>query len=78
MPRWSPCVAQSGIKDLGIHTEMLTDGCIDLVNVGCAAGSGQGGVQLRARLEVRVQRGHTQPGDGLLPRRRHQLADVIM
>ncbi len=32
-------LAQSGIKDLGIHTEMLTDGCIDLVNAGCVTGA---------------------------------------
>jgi acyl-CoA hydrolase len=32
-------LAQSGIKDLGIHTEMLTDGCIDLVNAGCVTGT---------------------------------------
>jgi acyl-CoA hydrolase len=32
-------LAQSGIKNLGIHTEMLTDGCIDLVNAGCVTGS---------------------------------------
>ncbi|MFN8640242.1 MAG: acetyl-CoA hydrolase/transferase C-terminal domain-containing protein [Candidatus Binatia bacterium] len=32
-------LAESGIKDLGIHTEMLTDGCIDLVNAGCVTGA---------------------------------------
>jgi acyl-CoA hydrolase len=32
-------LAQSGIRDLGIHTEMLTDGCIDLVNAGCVTGA---------------------------------------
>jgi len=32
-------LAQSGIKDLGIHTEMLTDGCIDLVNAGSVTGT---------------------------------------
>jgi acyl-CoA hydrolase len=32
-------LAQSGIKNLGIHTEMLTDGCVDLVNAGCVTGS---------------------------------------
>lgn len=31
-------LAQSGIKDLGIHTEMLTDGCIDLWKAGCVTG----------------------------------------
>jgi acyl-CoA hydrolase len=34
-----PLLAQSGIRDLGIHTEMLTDGCIDLVNAGCVTGA---------------------------------------
>lgn len=32
-------LAKSGIKDLGIHTEMLTDGCIDLVLAGRVTGS---------------------------------------
>ena len=32
-------LAASGIKDLGIHTEMLTDGCIDLVDAGAVTGS---------------------------------------
>lgn len=32
-------LAQSGIRNLGIHTEMLTDGCIDLVKAGCVTGS---------------------------------------
>jgi acyl-CoA hydrolase len=32
-------LARSGIQDLGIHTEMLTDGCIDLVQAGCVTGS---------------------------------------
>ncbi len=31
-------LAQSGIKDLGIHTEMLTDGIIDLVKAGHVTG----------------------------------------
>lgn len=32
-------IAESGVKDLGIHTEMLTDGCIDLVKAGCVTGA---------------------------------------
>jgi acyl-CoA hydrolase len=32
-------IAQSGIKDLGIHTEMLTDGIIDLVKAGRVTGA---------------------------------------
>jgi acyl-CoA hydrolase len=32
-------LAQSGIKDLGIHTEMLTDGIIDLVKAGRVTGA---------------------------------------
>ena len=31
--------SDSGVKDLGIHTEMLTDGIIDLVKAGCVTGS---------------------------------------
>ena len=32
-------LAESGIRDLGVHTEMLTDGIIDLVNAGCISGA---------------------------------------
>ena len=32
-------IAESGVKDLGIHTEMLTDGIIDLVNAGKVTGA---------------------------------------
>lgn len=32
-------IAESGVKDLGIHTEMLTDGLIDLVKAGCVTGA---------------------------------------
>ncbi len=32
-------IAESGVKNLGIHTEMLTDGLIDLVNAGCVTGA---------------------------------------
>ena len=32
-------IAESGAKDLGIHTEMLTDGLVDLVNAGKVTGS---------------------------------------
>ncbi len=32
-------LAQSGIKDLGVHTEMLTDGIIDLMKAGCVTGA---------------------------------------
>ena len=32
-------LAQSGIKDLGVHTEMLTDGIIDLMKAGRITGS---------------------------------------
>ncbi len=31
-------IAESGVRDLGIHTEMLTDGLIDLYNRGCVTG----------------------------------------
>jgi len=31
-------IAESGVKDLGIHTEMLTDGLIDLHQAGCVTG----------------------------------------
>lgn len=31
-------IAESGVKDLGIHTEMLTDGIIDLYQAGCVTG----------------------------------------
>ncbi|MBI1212132.1 MAG: 4-hydroxybutyrate CoA-transferase [Alphaproteobacteria bacterium] len=32
-------LAEAGFKDLGIHTEMLTDGIIDLVKAGCVTGA---------------------------------------
>lgn len=32
-------LAESGVRDLGVHTEMLTDGIIDLVNAGCITGA---------------------------------------
>ena len=32
-------IAESGVKDLGIHTEMLTDGIIDLVSAGKVTGA---------------------------------------
>ena len=32
-------LAESGVRDLGIHTEMLTDGIIDLCRAGCVTGS---------------------------------------
>lgn len=32
-------LVESGLKDLGIHTEMLTDGCIDLVRAGRVTGA---------------------------------------
>jgi acyl-CoA hydrolase len=32
-------IAEAGFKDLGIHTEMLTDGVIDLVKAGCVTGA---------------------------------------
>jgi acyl-CoA hydrolase len=32
-------IAEAGFKDLGIHTEMLTDGIIDLVKAGCVTGA---------------------------------------
>jgi acyl-CoA hydrolase len=32
-------IAESGVKDLGIHTEMLTDGIIDLCKAGCVTGA---------------------------------------
>jgi acyl-CoA hydrolase len=32
-------IAESGFKDLGVHTEMLTDGIIDLVKAGCVTGA---------------------------------------
>ena len=32
-------LAESGVRDLGVHTEMLTDGIIDLVNAGCVTGA---------------------------------------
>lgn len=32
-------LVESGVKDLGIHTEMLTDGMIDLYKAGCATGA---------------------------------------
>ena len=46
----------SGVKDLGIHTEMLTDGIIDLYKAGLIKGdqketrSGEGHLFIRARL----------------------------
>ena len=49
----------SGVRNLGIHTEMLTDGIIDLYRagrgqrVGEERAAGQGRVQLRARLPAR-------------------------
>jgi acyl-CoA hydrolase len=30
---------ESGVRDLGVHTEMLTDGIIDLYNAGCVTGA---------------------------------------
>ena len=73
-------LAQSGIEDLGIHTEMLTDGMHRSRECGPrdgrekTAGSGQGRVHLRARVEVHVRRDHAQPRDGVPPRRLHQPA----
>jgi len=32
-------IAQSGVRDLGIHTEMLTDGLVDLYKAGCVTGA---------------------------------------
>jgi acyl-CoA hydrolase len=32
-------LAKSGVKDLGVHTEMLTDGIIDLCKAGCVTGA---------------------------------------
>ena len=32
-------LANSGVRDLGVHTEMLTDGIVDLVNAGCVTGA---------------------------------------
>ena len=32
-------LAESGVRDLGVHTEMLTDGIVDLVNAGCITGA---------------------------------------
>ena len=32
-------LAESGVRDLGVHTEMLTDGMIDLCKAGCVTGS---------------------------------------
>jgi len=31
-------IAESGLKDLGIHTEMLTDACVDLYEEGRITG----------------------------------------
>ncbi len=39
-------IAESGVRDLGIHTEMLTDGLIDLYQAGCVTGA-------RKRLDPR-------------------------
>ena len=47
---------ESGVRDLGIHTEMMTDGLVDLYKAGRITGAqkaaepGQGGLHLRARL----------------------------
>jgi acyl-CoA hydrolase len=32
-------IAESGVRDLGIHTEMLTDGLVDLYEKGCVTGA---------------------------------------
>jgi acyl-CoA hydrolase len=32
-------LSTTGIRELGVHTEMLTDGIIDLMNAGCVTGS---------------------------------------
>ena len=32
-------IRESGVRDLGIHTEMLTDGLVDLYEAGCVTGS---------------------------------------
>jgi acyl-CoA hydrolase len=32
-------IAESGVRDLGIHTEMLTTGLVDLYRAGCATGA---------------------------------------
>jgi acyl-CoA hydrolase len=32
-------IAESGVRDLGIHTEMLTDGLVDLYKAGCVTGA---------------------------------------
>ena len=57
----------SGVRDLGVHTEMLTDGIIDLYQAGVVTGaeeddaSRQDRVQLRSRLEVAVRSDRRQP-----------------
>jgi len=32
-------LAKAGFKDLGVHTEMLTDGIVDLIEAGCVTGA---------------------------------------
>src|SRR5262249_37331456 len=32
-------LAESGVRDLGVHTEMLTDGILDLCKAGCVSGA---------------------------------------
>ena len=58
-------LSEAGVKDLGIHTEMLVDGMIDLYEAGLITGArktldlGQNGLHLRARLAAAVRAAST-------------------
>jgi len=63
---------ESAVCDLGIHTEMLTDGIGELYKAGRVSGSRKvidpgRVVYLRARFEQSVCRGQSQPGLSLRP-----------
>ena len=66
---------ESGVRDLGVHTEMLTDGIIDLYRAGVVTGAAQDAdpgkivCTFGARVAERSTRRSTDNPDFLVPRR---------
>ena len=71
---------ESGVRDLGVHTEMMTDGIVDLYKAGRITGarktleSGQDRLHVRARLARSLRHARPQPRHALLSGRLHQRA----
>ena len=65
---------ESGARDLGVHTEMMTDGLVDLYEAGRitgarkAAGRGQERLHVRARFAAPLCRARSEPRHALLLR----------